>query len=291
LSSINDNIKRFTGGNSVADGLSSWYSRTGNESLDDAEYRWLSGVDTQGGASNSDMWFNILRSAGYRGSLVDMKADYWASPITFPSELSGLKVWTRFDSGITVTGSGVSQWDDQSGNGNHLKQVTDTNRPSKESDGSILFDGVDNFLKADAFTLVQPETVYILFKQITWSDNDYIFDGNLANYGMMRQSIGGTSPDLAIFAGTALAANSDLALGDYGVASVVFNSTNSLLSVDNGIPLTGDAGTRDMGGFILGGHVTGVTYSNIQVKEICVFDSAHNTATRTGIISYLSNVG
>ena len=104
-----------------------------------------------------------------------------------PSELSNLEAWYRFNQGITVTGSGVSQWDDASGNANHLLQAVDTNRPSKEADGSILFDGVDNYLKAVAFTLIQPETVYILLKQVTWVNQARFFDGDTMNSGIVRQ--------------------------------------------------------------------------------------------------------
>ena len=64
-----------------------------------------------------------------------------------PQNLPNLAVWGRFNIGITVVGAGVDTWADQSGNGRDLLQTTDTNRPSKESDGSILFDGVDNTLK------------------------------------------------------------------------------------------------------------------------------------------------
>jgi len=292
LSSINDNIKLATGGNSVADGLSSWYSRTGNESLDDAESRWLSGIDTQGGGSNSDMWFNVLRSAGYSGSLSDMKADYWESPITFPSELTDLKLWNRFDQGITVTGSGVSQWDDVSGNGNHLKQTTDNRRPAKQSDGSILFDAINDFLQADAFILTQPETIYLLVKQVTWDNGDAIFDGNTLNTGRLYQN--GTTPTLSCYAGADGANTTDLALDTYGVITVVFDHDNSLnlLQVNSGTPSTDTAfGTADMGGFILGAVATPSNYSNIQIKEVLVYSAAHDAATRAKGIAYLSSVG
>jgi len=290
LSSINDKIKLATASNSVPDGLSSWYSRAGNESLDDAEARWLSNIDTQDSGSNSDMWFNILRSAGYSGSLADMKAAYWESPVMFPSELPDLKLWTRFNSGITVTGSGVSQWDDQSGNGNHLKQGTDTNRPSKESDGSILFDGVDNFLKADAFTLVQPETIYLLVKQVTWTDADYLFDGNASSSGLVYQK--STSPGLRAFAGALSGENTDLVLDAYGVISVTFNGTSGVFQINNNTALTGDYGAANMGGFILGAIAGGgANWSNIQVKEALIYSTAHDAATRVEIIAYLSNVG
>jgi hypothetical protein len=73
-----------------------------------------------------------------------------------PNQVANLAAWFRLGVGITETGQGVSQWDDQSGNGRHLKQGTDGARPSKQSDGSILFNGSDEFLKCDAFTFSQP---------------------------------------------------------------------------------------------------------------------------------------
>lgn len=47
-------------------------------------------------------------------------------------------------SGVTITGSGVSQWDDQSGQDNHATQTTDSLRPSfltVDGQDSISFDG------------------------------------------------------------------------------------------------------------------------------------------------------
>jgi len=91
------------------------------------------------------------------------------------------QAWFRYGVGITVTGAGVSTWADQSGNGRDLLQGTDTNRPALQADSSILFDGVDNFLKTAGFTFNQPETVYVVFKAITFTDGDTILDGNAGN--------------------------------------------------------------------------------------------------------------
>ena len=206
-----------------------------------------------------------------------------------PSDLTGLKLWTRFNQGITVTGSGVSQWDDASGEGNHIKQATDTRRPSKEADGSILFDGVDNFLKADAFTLVQPETVYLLIKQIMWTLDDYFFDGNSVVTGSVHQL--STTPGIKAHAGTYSSQNNDLVLGAYGVISVVFNGASSVLQVDNNTPTTGNFGASNMGGFTLGAAGNALVPSNIQVKETLVYSTAHDAATRSKVIAYLSNAG
>ena len=195
--------------------------------------------------------------------------------------------WFRYGIGITKDGSDlVSQWDDQSGNGRHLKQSTDTNKPTWQSDGSILFDGVDNYLKCDAFTFEQPETIYILFKQVTWTSGDDIFDGNAASSGRLNQRT--TTPNLAIMAGAFAANNTGLAVDTYGAVCAVFNGASSLLQVDNGTATTGDPGAADMGGFTLGVRGDNTNgFSSIQVKEVILFPDAHDAGTRARVIRYL----
>lgn len=75
---LNDLILAVTAGDTVNEGLSSWYSRTADESLTDAERRWLIGKGATPGSIN-DMWFQFLRTSGYTGALNDMKYDYWLS--------------------------------------------------------------------------------------------------------------------------------------------------------------------------------------------------------------------
>ena len=207
-----------------------------------------------------------------------------------PKDLGNLELWCKWNQGITVTGSGVSQWDDQSGNGNHLKQATDGNRPAKQSDGSILFDGVDNFLKADAFTLNQPTTVYLLGKQVTWTDQDYIYDGNTLLGGSCRQLT--ATPNIRQHAGVLSGNNTDWVLDTDAVVTSVFNSTSSLLQVNNETAITGDAGTNNMGGFTLGVRGDLISgWSNIQVKEVIIYSVAHDANTRTKVVNYLGAKG
>ena len=217
---------------------------------------------------------------------------YGISSGFLPSKLVNLEAWYRFNTGITVTGAGVSNWADQSGNGRDLLQSTDTNRPSLESDGTILFDGVDNFLKAAAFTLVQPETIYILFKQITFMAEDTVFDGEVINRGRLRQL--SSSPQLTIIADGAGALpldNSDLAIGVYGVISIVINGSSSVIQVNKNTPVTGTLGSLDMGGFILGARGdASIQFSNIQTKEVIIYSEAHDADQRTKVINYLNTV-
>lgn len=209
--------------------------------------------------------------------------------IILPSDLPNLKFWPRFNQGITVTGSGVSQWDDASGNNNHLLQAVDGNRPSKEADGSILFDGISQFLKA-IFALDQPCTTYFLGKQITWTINDYIFDGNLTSSGALRQS--GSSSKIRLVANQSADLNDNWKLNTYNIIISTFNGVNSKLQVDYNFPIGGDCGGIDPEGFTLGARGDFISqFGNIQVKEIITYAGIHDAATKTQVINYLATIG
>jgi hypothetical protein len=201
--------------------------------------------------------------------------------------------WFRLGQGITITGAGVSQWDDQSGNARHLKQATDTRRPALQADGSILFDGVDNCIKTDAFTLNQPTTVYFLGKQVTWTFQDTLVDGNAGNDLRITQgAVGGTTPKISIYAGTELGNITTLAVDTYGVIAAVFNGASSSIQHSLNAATTGAAGAANAGAITLGafGDLSS-GFSNIQVKELIVFAAAHTAAQRQSVIYYLAGVG
>jgi hypothetical protein len=205
-------------------------------------------------------------------------------------QLPGLAAWYRFGLGITSSGGAVSQWDDQSGNGRHLKQATATNQPALQGDGSILFDGVDNYLKADTFTLAQPETVFILGKQPTWTNTDKWADGHATNSGSISQE--SVTPQIACFAGAGGLVGPGLALDTYGVVIAVFNTTSSLIQINTNAPVTGNVGVNSMSGFTLGARGgADAAWSNIQVKEVLIYSVAHDAAARAQVARYLGFVG
>lgn len=231
----------------------------------------------------------LSQYAGPRGIFATRVASIYsgsgASGFT-PASLPNLAAWYRLGMGITVTGAGVSQWDDQSGNARHLLQATDTNRPALQADSSILFDGADNFLKTGAFTLTQPETVYLLAKQVSFTNPDHIFDGNTANSGTLFQNV--ASPNVGLFAGSVAATNSGWAIGVYVACAAVFNGASSLIQIGSGTPTNGDPGAANMGGFTLGSSGSGaVEWANIQVKEVAVYSDAHDASQRALVIAYL----
>jgi len=69
----------------------------------------------------------------------------------------------------------VSQITDLSGYNNHLLQATALNQGLYTSEG-ILHDGVNDFYKTLPATLNQPTLIYLVGKEITWTDIDTLYD-------------------------------------------------------------------------------------------------------------------
>ena len=198
--------------------------------------------------------------------------------------------WFRFGLGITSSAGAVSQWNDASGNTRHLKQTTATNQPALQSDGSILFDGVDNYLATDAFTFDQPETICILGRQVTWTNGLTIADGNLTNTAAIFQNI--ATPRINLSSPTTAADNLNFTVNTYAALVAIFNGASSVLQINNTTAATGNPGASNAGGFTLGGAGIPVSaFSNIQVKEVILYAAALDATQRARVINYFSAIG
>jgi len=76
---IDDAIIAQTGGPTINGGLATWYGKTPDEDVMDAERRWLlSHASVTVDATLNDMWFEFLINEGYGpGALSDMRLRYW----------------------------------------------------------------------------------------------------------------------------------------------------------------------------------------------------------------------
>jgi hypothetical protein len=209
---------------------------------------------------------------------------------------SSLIQWCRADHGITVA-TGVSQWDDLSGNGRHYTQATGAAQPAygatagPNSTPALTFDGVDDALKALTLTRPAPGTtptwVWIVLKQVTWVNGRRIFSaGNSSSILTLLQST--PSPGLVTYNGLTPSVNSGLAVGAWGAVQTYFsNSTADYIQVDDASPTTGvSAGNNAAATSISLGSGVSALFGNIAVAEIVFADVLPSDAQLAKFSSY-----
>lgn len=189
---------------------------------------------------------------------------------------------------ITKDGSNfVSQWADKSGNSNHLLQAAGTKQPLWSADG-VLGDGIDNIMQTGVFTFNQPEMIYWVARQITWTDTDRFGDGLNDVSGVITQFTG--SPKINAYAGAFSGDNGNLTLNTFGIIRVLFNGASSKLIVNETTPVTGDFGAANMGGITLFGRGNDVAnWGNVEFKEAIYRKIADTAPNEQAIHDYLKN--
>lgn len=150
---------------------------------------------------------------------------------------------------------------------------------------ALYFDGSNDVLKAAAFALSQPETVYFAGSQVTWTLNDALLDGNTSTSGRIAQS--DTTPDIRLSAGTSIE-NSGFVLQNRSVVTGVINGAGSALRINRGSAVTGNAGAANMNGFNLGSDATPAAYGNITASEVVIYGAEHGLNFWNLVFFYLS---
>ena len=198
--------------------------------------------------------------------------------------------WYQYQRGLTYA-TGVKQWADQTANARHLIQNTGSAQPVQQSDGSILCDGSATFLQTATFTLIQPTTVYALFRQVTFTNTGVLLDGFTVTSGQFLQDT--TTPNISLSSGTTAGTNTSFVLNTYCVGVAVFSGANSTLVRNKAvIPAVANVGTTAMAGLTVGANGgTPSAFGNGQFKEIIVFPVAHTPTQQLQVINYLSMVG
>jgi hypothetical protein len=189
------------------------------------------------------------------------------------------ETWTINTSG--ATGARISGARD-------LYQGTAANQPilTIAATGNFLtFDGSNDYLKAAAFSLSQPETVYFVGSAISWTNQDRIFDGNTVNSGELLQN--SVTPRVDWGAASPIQATTSWALNTNAVLAMTINGVSSSFRLNRGSATIGDVGAGGMNGFTLGANGSNTGWSNITASEIGIYSAAHSTAIQNAVISYL----
>lgn len=216
-----------------------------------------------------------------------------------PSQISGLQFWVSSDqrvysdAGTTLATNGqtVQQWNDLSGNSRNVSQGTAGARPTYNTavlNGKpvITFDGVDDVMQA-SFTLNQPEHVFLVFRQVTWTNGDSIIDGVNA-LGMCYRQLT-TTPRIELEAGGNGPATTSLAVNTFGIIDGLFNGASSAIRLNNGSKTTGNVGALNAGGVTIGAAGNLTIPANIGVAEMLVYNSGLSDGNATLVNRYLGS--
>ena len=193
------------------------------------------------------------------------------------------------ESTFTKDASGyLTVWADYLGSGNNLAYYSayPTSTPLWTSNGIVTF-------TADSSTELRiynefhnpPITWYMVVDYKEWVTNKRLAAGYTGG-GRLWTGSAGDNPDLFI---ESIGPITDLSTNTFGIITVVWDGANSLIQVNNGTPATGDTGTPNMLGLMLGQRGSHAVYDNLAFKEFIVRDVADNEAARTLVYDYLWN--
>ena len=219
-----------------------------------------------------------------------------------------LALWLKADSGVTADANGfVSQWTDQSGNGNHALQTNSVSMPTLLSGALnanpvLHFDGVTNFLEiADSpGLLIRGDlTIYavalfedyanfngIIAKTLANQPAPFDFYLNRSTTGPLRFIRGNGSGNSTVSGTTTPVA------GQYYILSAVVNGTNGTQYLNGAVNGSGPliAGVGDGGRPVrIGTRDDFATRLKGTLAEVILIRGAVSFAERTAIDNYLGN--
>lgn len=209
------------------------------------------------------------------------------SPLDFGADLIA---WYRADLGITLNGSDVSQWDDQSGNGNNLVQATAANQPFYDTSGSspkLTFDGVTELMATSTFSggsISQPNTIVIVVKHEVVANSKFLFDGitETDRHGFFTQA-----GDFSAFSANAIDGLPEDT--NLNVFLIEYNTLTNFFRNGGTTEINLSTGTQALTGLTVGARVGGSNFGDYDVEEIVVIDKALSTTEKNQIGNYAAN--
>lgn len=230
-----------------------------------------------------------------RMSLLRTACSNQATPFVTPASYPGLSMWYDASDTSTITGSPVSQWNDKSGNGNHLIQPTAGQRPTTgtlvNTRNSITFAGNNGASSQWMYVTGvtnSPNTVFVVFKSATasWADWDGWFSwrsvssDKVSNSGSSGGVHGVNGTGLVYTTGTSLTVRTDGVGGALAASFNDFNTGVGFLTAINAnahlVAYTDDI-TSTTNNFVVGADsfsAVGARHANGNLCEIIVYNWA-----------------
>jgi hypothetical protein len=205
-----------------------------------------------------------------------------------PSDETGLEAWYKFQTGITLTAFGVSDWDDSSSNTFNLRQPTLLEQPAYNS-GNIDFDASASQSLQSASDITLSGAFTIGIRLFPSADNVVVLGDNTINNEffkimsstVLRVKTDGTHIEITLDSGTFLADN-------YLV--ITRNSSDLITLYLNGVA---QSDTETLAGTVnidtIGVRKTDLNAYDGTISEVQIYDT-ESTALASNVNTYLSNL-
>lgn len=215
-----------------------------------------------------------------------------------PPTRAFLQYWFEAEDIPQTTGTSVSLWRDQSGVANNFVQATGASQPTLtrsavNGKAVVTFDGTDDYMTAPGGANNQPLSVYIVMRQRAGGTDPQVWlDGNATSFLWYRGNstnqvnfyMGGTA-DLIYTRGSSWPSPYIAFNGVFnGNATTIWENKTLVATGGGGLPGTNGAAS----GFYLGARHDAALQSRIDVAEVLVYLTGHDTTTRNSIVDYLN---
>jgi hypothetical protein len=244
-------------------------------------------------------WDNTFSFHGsLKGNKPLMQQYQWTPETVIPAILTDTsKTYAFFDfrdqTTITKDGSNrVSKVDDKSGSNNHLLQSgADAIKPISGVNG-IVTNGTNQILKTASAAYVWPVSIYLVVRQITWTDADVLVAGYDANALFLIART--ATPGYKVYTGNYSSLNNNLAVGEWSVVKIQVKdgSTPSKFQIDETAAVTDFFGTTavPMNGISIGGDSNASLYGNGEFAVGCFCKGYLSSGDEAAIVNYLNPI-
>lgn len=224
---------------------------------------------------------------------------------------SSLALWLRADMGITLNGSTVSAWADQSGNGRHATQGSAASQPTYQASSagfagqpSLAFSraGTADYLSSTAALLTgdASHALFLVVRPTSLATSIFGFGAiGTTNSGMSTSAIGHYDPTgsvkwwyggannlgpVSTNVGTIAQATS------YVVGKVYDTANNATVGYVNGTldaSLVAGGSYALSAGYVVGQYAAGLGTGNAEIAEMIILTSVPTAAERSALTRYL----
>jgi len=210
-----------------------------------------------------------------------------------PTMIANCSLWLDADKGITLNGTDVTAWADESGNSKDAAQAVEANRPTYVASAlngcsCIRFNGTTDYLNLTAVTQTSAQMIFgVINSDVTTSSYRTFLGATGANAPRLYAGYTGFPDRPTVYDNNPRAAWTD-PVNMASIQRYTLNATNSYISVDGGTNQTAVC-LADRGTWTSIGAIPAAHFFDGDIHEIIIYDRVLSAAEINQVEMYLGN--